>query len=175
MPASDAVRPVATVGEPDTLVATSETPGMAGRIVVGVDGSASSAAALAWALDEGVVRHQPVHVVLTWMMPAVVGMSPSMLPPHSEVESGARQQLEQIVAAQTTAAGPRPADSVVTLEVVEGSAPSVLVTSAHDASLLVVGSRGHGGFAGLLLGSVSQQCAAHAPCPVVVVRGSANP
>jgi nucleotide-binding universal stress UspA family protein len=61
-------------------------------------------------------------------------------------------------------------DGVVT----EGPAGSVLVQAAEGADLLVVGSRGHGGFVGLLLGSVSQQCVTHAPCPVLVVRGTSD-
>jgi nucleotide-binding universal stress UspA family protein len=81
-------------------------------------------------------------------------------------EAAARERLEEAVAAESMASGlPRPE-----IVVAEGAPAANLIRQAQGAALLVVGSRGRGGFAGLLLGSVSQQCAQHAPCPVVIVR-----
>lgn len=136
--------------------------------MVGVDGSSHSLTALRWALDEGVLRHVGVHVVLSWAMPPVLGMA-LVLPSEEDVDAGARGELATIVAEHGGAAG-RPADSPVTSAVMEGSPARELLAASEKASLLVVGTRGHGGFAGLLLGSVSQQCAAHATCPVVIVH-----
>lgn len=140
-----------------------------GGIVVGVDGSDNSLTALRWALDEGLLRHLGVHVVLSWAMPPVLGMAPVVLPSEEELDAGARGELARIVTDHAGPAG-RPTDSPVTSAVMEGSPARELLAAAEDASLLVVGTRGHGGFAGLLLGSVSQQCVAHATCPVVVVH-----
>ena len=145
-------------------------PGPGGRIVVGVDGSARSVAALRWALTEGTLRGAPVHVVLTWMMPPVTGTTAVQLPPESTAQAAARHRLDHILPEVAGAAAERPEESPVTSEVVEHSPAAGLLAAAEDASLLVVGSRGHGGFAGLLLGSVSQQCVAHARCPVAVIH-----
>lgn len=144
---------------------------LAERIVVGVDGSPGSAAALHWALDEGLLRQVPVHVVLSWMMPALASMTP-LTPPDADLQSISRQELDGLLRTEAGDLGRRSPRSPVTTAVLEGGAATqLLAAAAEGASLLVVGSRGHGGFAGLLLGSVSQQCAAHAPCPVVVVHG----
>jgi nucleotide-binding universal stress UspA family protein len=137
-------------------------------IVVGVDGSAGAKAALRFALEEGRLRGTTVHAVHAWHVPATMyGGGPFTAVPNlrSELEGGARAILESCVSeVADQAAG-------VTLEptLVEANAPAALVEAAKDADLLVVGSRGHGGFASLLLGSVSQQCAHHAPCPIVIV------
>ncbi len=143
----------------------------ADRIVVGVDGSALSVAALRWALDEASLRHVGVHVVLAWAMPPVMGMAPVLSPSEVDFHAAAEAQLDAILSEQDVTAEGRPGDSPLTREVVERSpARGLLAAADAGASLLVVGSRGHGGFAGLLLGSVSQQCVAHAHCPVVVVH-----
>jgi nucleotide-binding universal stress UspA family protein len=141
----------------------------AGGIVVGVDGSPISLAALRWALDEGELRHRGVHVVLSWAMPPILGMSPVVLPSEEDIESGARSELDEILKSQHGLES-RSADSPVTSAVMRGNPALMLLEAAEEASLLVVGTRGHGGFAGLLLGSVSQQCAAHARCAVVIVH-----
>lgn len=142
-----------------------------GRVVVGVDGSDCSLRALRWALDEGALRHRPVHVLLTWSVPATLGMSPISIPADVDLEAGARLELADIRRDNVDDTGPRPADSPVTSQALVGDAASALVEASADASLLVVGTRGHGEFTGMLLGSVSQYCVAHAHCPVVVVRG----
>ena len=144
------------------------------RIVVGVDGSDNSLLALRWALDEGALRRLPVHAVMSWSVPTSVGMAPAMLLSGSELQDSAVEELDGILRRHGAGPTDRPAESPVTSEVAEGGpAAALLAAAASGASLLVVGSRGHGGFTGLLLGSVSQQCAAHATCPVVIVHAKA--
>lgn len=141
---------------------------MAG-IVVGIDGSDESRAALSWALEEARLRKASVRVVYAWRDPYVP--APGFGLPEDfdfdTLRTAAEEFLRGFVA-ESVGGG-----SDVTIEEVtaEGSASSVLVEAAEGADLLVVGSRGHGGFTGLLLGSVSQQCAHYATCPVVIVRG----
>ena len=140
-------------------------------IVVGVDGSGGSREALRWALGEAKLHGATVRAVHAWSMPVAFG-GPYMAPQafdQGELHDRARASLDAAV--DEVARG----SSVPVERLVEqGSAADVLVHAADDADLLVVGSRGHGGFAGLLLGSVSQQCAHHAPCPVVIVRARAG-
>lgn len=162
-----------TPGTTPVPTATDPANTQPARILVGVDGSEPAAAALAWALEEGVLRHAPVHVVLTWAMPPVVGMSPTVMPTQTDMEIGAQQELDAMLKGVSDSPDRRSEDSPVTSEILQGSPAPTLLGAARGASMLVLGSRGHGGFAGLLLGSVSQHCAAHAPCPVVVVRGVA--
>jgi nucleotide-binding universal stress UspA family protein len=137
---------------------------MAQRIVVGVDGSSGSEAALRWAIDEAGRRGAYVEAVHVWH-PAYVGGYPYTTAAFDpgELEASAKAILDEAIAA--LGAVEIRVDPVVEC----GSAASALVERAKGADLLVVGSRGRGGFAGLLLGSVSQQVAHHAPCPVVIV------
>jgi nucleotide-binding universal stress UspA family protein len=136
-------------------------------IVVGVDGSAEAKEALGWALGEARLRGAALRVVHAWQFPATAGFAAAY---DGELLNALRDDAEALVDRLLAEVGVP--DSVkVEKAVVEGSAAQVLVEAAADADLLVVGSRGHGGFAGLLLGSVSQQCAHHASCPVVIVRG----
>jgi nucleotide-binding universal stress UspA family protein len=138
-----------------------------GRIVVGVDDSAEADAALRWALDEARLRQATLEIVHTWVFPAI-----------GEVSGGAVSTLVSDLEQAATALLDRVVDPVVggdpgvkvERRVLEGAAAGVLVEVAAGADLLVVGSRGRGGFVGLLLGSVAQQCVHHATCPVVVVR-----
>ena len=137
-------------------------------IVVGVDGSEESRGALRWALGEAELRGATVRAVHAWSLPIAFGgptMPPQTLDP-SALRDHARESLD---AAVDEVAGESPALAVERV-VEQGAAADVLVRAAEHADLLVVGSRGHGGFSGLLLGSVSQQCAQHAPCAVVIVR-----
>lgn len=98
---------------------------------------------------------------------------PGILPAGYDLQAEASARLDTVLREQNASVEGRPADSPLTWEVIERSPTAGLLAAAEEgASLLVVGSRGHGGFAGLLLGSVSQQCAAHARCPVVVVHDS---
>ena len=134
-----------------------------GRIVVGVDGSEASATALRWALEEAVLRDATVDVVHAWQYPYVGEASFAIS--EEEFETEARAMLDRSV----EQAGPLPAGVVVNPVLEHGPAAGALIGTSHGADLLVLGSRGRGGFVGLLLGSVSQQCAHHAPCPVVIV------
>lgn len=140
---------------------------MSGRIVVGVDGSAPAEAALRWALAEARLRGAVCEVVHAWTYPVVAdiaGMAAAGVA-WPDLEAEARRLLDEVIEQV------RPESEGVTIEarVVEGTAAGVLIDAARDADLLVVGSRGRGGFVGLLLGSVSQQVAHHAPCPIVIV------
>ena len=163
-----------------------------GRVVVGVDGSEGSLMALRWALDEARLRGTSVHAVAGWVWhptweystvtnmyaaPSAVlpssydpFMNPPAPPEHgAEPDAGAavRNELDQAVE-KVVAEGWH--DSVkVTTSAIEGHAAQVLLDSAGETDLLVVGARGHGGFTGALLGSVSQHVVNHARCPVVVV------
>ncbi len=135
------------------------------RIVVGVDGSETSRTALCWALDEARLRSAAVEVVHAWRMPHLDGYHDGVVDPHpGRFERDARQLLDRMVGEADTDGEP----AVEPILVCDGAAPALL-DMAKGADLLVVGSRGRGGFAGLLLGSVSQQVVHHAPCPVVVI------
>lgn len=138
-----------------------------GTIVVGIDGSEASLVALRWAADEARLRHARLEVVVSWQYPALSTIPAfGVLPPADEMSEEARQGLAALLREEGLADDP----SLEVVEaVVQGPAGAALIDAAADADLLVVGSRGHGGFTGLVLGSVSQQCVTHAPCPVVVV------
>lgn len=137
------------------------------KIVVGIDGSPASLKAVLWAAHEAKLRNSEIEILHSWSMPFVVdpmAMMPMMFPVEEMVTSA-----NKIVAAATEiVAGIDPKIRVVT-RVERGAASEHLIAAGKSADLLVVGSRGHGGFAGLLLGSVAQQVANHAPCPVVIV------
>lgn len=138
-------------------------------VVVGVDGSEHSRAALRWAAGEAALRGARLKIVCAWSYPyvAAAGALTPVLADWEGQRGDAQVALESAVA--EVAAGHEGLE--VETVVVAGAAARVLLDAAEGADLLVVGSRGHGGFAGLLLGSVGQQCVSHAPCPVVVVRG----
>lgn len=138
------------------------------RIVVGVDGSENAAAALAWAVEEGRRRGITVEAVHAWQEPVVGGTAAGLVPVPIDTEAfeqGSRQQLDHAVEAVV--------DDETGVDVqrllIHDSPARALLDRAAGAELLVVGRRGHGGFMGLLLGSVSQQIVWHAPCPVVIV------
>jgi nucleotide-binding universal stress UspA family protein len=137
----------------------------AGRIVVGVDGSESSGRALALALAEGRLRNWDVDVVHAWFFPALTfsPYAPTPVVTEAELEAVGNEVITQALAATDTT-GVRVSRHLV----MGGSAPALL-DAAASADLLVLGTRGHGGFAGLLLGSTSQHCAHHPPCPLVIV------
>jgi len=146
---------------------------VAQRIVVGVDGSDSSLQALRWAVRYAQLTGASVDAVAAWEYPAPVGgwgMAPLAMVSETDFGYLAAQQLKDAVARIG-----RPRHHVLIRQLVaEGNPARVLLDASADADLLVVGNRGHGGFAGLLLGSVSQHCVHHASCPVVVIRGPAR-
>jgi nucleotide-binding universal stress UspA family protein len=137
-----------------------------GRIVVGVDGSSHSEEALRWAVGQARRTGQQVDAVISWTMPVDYGMGTAGAIAAYDWEGVATTTLKETVA---RAVDPADADRV-SQRVVMGHPAKVLLDAAADADLLVVGSRGRGGFAGLLLGSVSQHVIARATCPVAVVR-----
>lgn len=143
----------------------------AGRIVVGIDGSTPSREALRWALDEARMRGETqVEAVHVWHYPVLTympGIAPTPVFAKADLEAEARAVLDEAVDAVVGAgAAGVPVERVVA----EGSAVEGLVERSAEADLLVLGHRGHGGFRELLLGSVANQCASHARCPVVIVR-----
>jgi len=135
---------------------------MSYRIVVGVDGSPHSTAALRWSVDQAAGRKGAVTAVLAWQVPFV--SIPGAFD-RDELEEGYRAFLIQTVS-DAVPAPPVPLATVLA----EGDATQSLVTAADGADLLVLGIRGRSPAAGLLLGSVSQTCAAGASCPVVLVK-----
>jgi nucleotide-binding universal stress UspA family protein len=141
-----------------------------GRIVVGVDGSAGSMAALGWAVDEARLRGTSLHVVMTWEMPQTYG-SPSIVGMGMDPSSDAKTVLAKAAdeEAARLAQDVVPDDVPTVWDVVQGHPGWKLTEVSEGADLLVVGSRGHGGFVGALLGSVSHHVVAHAVCAVVVV------
>jgi nucleotide-binding universal stress UspA family protein len=142
-----------------------------GTIVVGVDGSEGSLEALRWAADEARLRGAKLVAVHAWSAPYAPAMpgigEPAALPVDRTV---VQQAADEALEASLREAGVPREGIELERAVVEDSPAYALLDQAKDADLLVVGSRGHGRIAGALLGSISQQVAQHAPCPVVIVR-----
>ena len=138
------------------------------RIVVGVDGSDNAAAALRWAVTEARRRGATVEAVHGWHEPVVGGTAAGFVPVPIDAEAFEQSSRDHLERAVTHAIDD---ESGVLIErrLVHDTPASALLDLAQGADLLVVGRRGHGGFLGLVLGSVSQQIVWHAPCPVVVV------
>jgi nucleotide-binding universal stress UspA family protein len=137
-------------------------------IVVGIDGSEPSGDALEWALAEARLRDDVLRVVCAWDIQPIAYGAMGFIPPVDPASSkrAAEEAVAQLLDAHAgTAKGVR-----VERSIVQGAAADVLVEAAKGADLLVVGSRGHGSAAGLLLGSVSMRSAHLAPCPTVIVR-----
>ena len=134
------------------------------RIVVGVDGSASSKAALAWAVRQAHLTGAVVEAVTAWEFPAAYGYA---IPVGDvDFEELATKTVKDAIAEVMAEAGA----GSIRYKVVEGNAAKVLVDESAGADLLVVGSRGHGGFVEALLGSTGQHAVHHAASPVVVIR-----
>lgn len=138
------------------------------RIVVGIDGSESSLEALRWAAAEASAHGCELHAVSTYSTPIMsTGYEMAVVDP-ADLEAAATVALE---AAVDTVRSEGLLDGVVVdVSAVEGHAGERLISLSRDARQLVVGSRGHGGFMGLLLGSVTTYVVNHAMCPVTVVR-----
>src|ERR1700733_5623281 len=148
---------------------TPESPN-SGRIVVGIDGSPSSLEALSWAARQATMTGTVLEVVRTWEWPASYGWSgplPADFDPEADVAAALESALTEVRAEQP---GLR-----IDARVVSGHPAPILVEASKGAELLVVGSRGHGQFVGMLLGSVSEYCATNARCPVLIHRGRDTP
>jgi nucleotide-binding universal stress UspA family protein len=145
-------------------VAVIRPGGQAGTIVVGVDGSAGADRAVTWAVAEARLRGSSLLVVHAWQLPPIGAY---VVTPPKGYDEMAAEFVEQ---ARSVAAA---ADPELTVEgrIAYGSSVEALTTASTTAELVVVGARGWGGFADLLLGSVGHQCAQYAHCPIVVVRG----
>ncbi len=136
------------------------------KIVVGIDGSPASITALRWAARYASMTGETVEVIVVWdwyrspgwYTPILAGLDP---------EGDAQHVLEKSLI-EIMSEWPHLS---MTSQVVEGNPSPILTEASKGASLLVVGSRGHGEFAGMLLGSVSEYCVTHAHCPVLVIRG----
>ena len=139
-------------------------PTRATSVVVGVDGSEQSIQALHWAARFAAATGARIKAVAVWEYPVTFGWAlPANWSPREDAEKTLADTVGKALGADLAAE--------VTLAVREGGAAHVLLEESTDALMLVVGSRGHGGFAGLLLGSVSAAVAEHATCPVLVVHG----
>jgi nucleotide-binding universal stress UspA family protein len=136
-----------------------------GRIVVGVDGSPASKRALAWAIQQAHYTGAVVDAVCAWQYPVSYGWV--ITDDDTRMGALAAETLDKAIA-EARQVG---TTVEVRAHVVPHNATRALLDAAEGADLLVLGSRGHGGFAGALLGSVSQHCVHHAPCPVLVMRG----
>ncbi len=135
------------------------------RVVVGVDGSRPSVEALRWGAYQASVLGAQLEAVTAWEYPTSFGWAsvPSDWDPVEDME----KVLHEVVRGAFD--GKPPAG--LRLQVREGGAARVLIEASQGAVMLVVGSRGHGGFAGMLLGSVSANVAEHAHCPVLIIHG----
>jgi nucleotide-binding universal stress UspA family protein len=135
---------------------------MTKRIVVGVDGSDHGNAALHWAVDEAKAHAAEIVAVFAWQMP-LIGIPGAF--DAEELEKLCMNFLEETVAAVV----PTPPVPITKL-VAHGDVSASLIEAAKSTDMLVLGSRGRGGFAGLKLGSVSSECVQHAACPVVIIK-----
>jgi nucleotide-binding universal stress UspA family protein len=140
------------------------------HVIVGVDGSPESSEALRWAAKYAASTGATITAVHAWHYPAA-GPVPAGQPPQAITDQVRATMQETLDKALTDVFGSAAPDNVDT-KVAYGHPAMVLVTESEGADLLVVGSRGHGAFHGMLLGSVSIHCVTTATCPVVVVRSA---
>ncbi|WP_018546309.1 universal stress protein [Streptomyces sp. LaPpAH-108] len=139
------------------------------RVVVGIDGSPSSYAALRWAMRYAGLLGGTVEAIAVWELPGLYGWSAPAVDMDVDAEEARdrmRRELTEVLGGEGYGA--------VEMHLVHGNAPDVLLRAAEGAEALVVGSRGRGGFARALLGSVSQHLSHHATCPVVIVRAGTS-
>ena len=141
---------------------------MAG-IVVGVDGSDHAHRALTWAVKEAAIRHVPLTVLAVHAVAASGWTGNPMVLPGDQEEVDKIRKAAEETAAKTAAEIGQPQPPSVTVRAVDGFPVQELIGASRDAELVVLGSRGAGGFTRLTLGSVSSQVVHHAHCPVVVV------
>jgi len=139
-------------------------------IVVGVDGSGDSHEALEWAVKHAALEHTPLTVLVVHEVVASAWTGnpivyPEDRPDEEKARQGAQEAVNKIISGM---AGAKPES--VTVRAVSGMPANALIEASRDADLVVVGSRGAGGFSNLMMGSVSSKVVSHAECPVVVVR-----
>lgn len=163
-------REVATHGQCPVVIVRPAADPEAQEIVVGVDGSEPALAALDWAFDEASRRGLSLRVIHTWEVPpigAITGV-PTFSPPEllEDIRSSEMRSTAEAIAGHRE----RYPDVTVTQDVERGSPVHILCAASEHAAMVVVGSRGRGGFVGLLLGSVSHGIIHHAKCPVAVVH-----
>jgi nucleotide-binding universal stress UspA family protein len=139
------------------------------RVIVGVDGSPPSKQALRWAAHFATSVGARVEAVSAWDYPATYGWAawPQEWDPAADAQKALTSTVDEVFGTQ------RPAGLELTVR--QGAAAGVLLSEAKGALMVIVGSRGHGGFVGMLLGSVSAKVAEHAACPVLVVHGDMLP
>ena len=162
--------------DPTTATTTPQAPEadaepVRGQIVVGVDDSEQAAAALRWALAEGVLRQAIVEVVHSWSPPMSAlpfGATLHLRANEGEIDAVARASVDELVDAALAEMDEPPPEVLRTI--LPGGASTTLVEVAEGADMVVVGSHGRTGLSRLVLGSVAMAVVNHAPCPVVVVR-----
>jgi nucleotide-binding universal stress UspA family protein len=139
------------------------------RVVVGIDGSPQCKQALRWATQLATASGAELEVVMAWDYPTSYGWTavPANWNPEGDTEKIVNETIDEVFGAN------RPAN--IRIAVCRGGAAETLLQAAKGSAMVVLGSRGHGGFSGLLLGSVSASVAEHATCPVLVVHGDAGP
>ncbi len=136
-----------------------------GKIVVGHDGSVASLRALSWAAKQAVLTASTLEIVMTWEWPMSYGWAVPV-PTDFDPESDIQKVLDSAVAGVLSEHPGLRVES----RLISGHPAPILVEASKDADLLVVGSRGHGEFVGMLIGSVSEYCATNAHCPVLIHR-----
>jgi nucleotide-binding universal stress UspA family protein len=157
----------------EVAMSTPDRSPLAKPVVVGVDGSASSLEAVDLAAREATLLARPLRLVHAFAWPYLsLALAPELYGPPA---AGPRHEAERILADACARARRAAPDVAVRCELVDGEAAAVLLDAAGTAERVVVGHRGIGGFAGLVLGSVAAQLAAHAACPVLVSRGRGDP
>jgi nucleotide-binding universal stress UspA family protein len=139
------------------------------KVVAGIDGSDSSVLALRWAAHYAAALRARLDVVMAWEYPPSFGWA-AIAPDWNPADD-----VKEVLAETARAVFGEQVPPNVHFETAQGGAAKVLLDACEGATMLVVGSRGHGGFAGLLLGSVSGNVAEHAPCPVLIIHGTEGP
>jgi nucleotide-binding universal stress UspA family protein len=155
-------------------MSTEESVQTSDRVVVGVDGSKPSHGALRWARFMADMTGSTLEAVMVWQQISAYGVGTAgwaTVPSDWDPAEDARRVLTGTV---EEVFGPTKPEGMI-LTVREGGPAHALIEISGEARMLVMGSRGHGGFAGLLLGSVSTACAEHASCPVLVIHGTTPP
>lgn len=138
-------------------------------IIVGVDGSAASVEALAYAATIAAALDAPIEAITTWTYPVMLD------PFDPSTDWSRKEEAQRLLVDAVRAAFQGDLPDRFRQSILPGPAAEVLLAQSDRAAMLVVGSRGRGGFSRLLLGSVSAACAAHARCPVLIVRAPSGP